>query len=158
MDHITDVYSVSSHVNDDVADYINFWKHNGYWLFDSPDIIRAVAIENSISLERTSLFFYEVYEMQFDGESWKAYKPEESFATNVLLPSAKTLEGFDVVTGNAPGCSPLSCNGLAHELRTNVHCLFDSFDDAYMNLTQGKFNNSEPGPYGIFAVYSAPWP
>jgi hypothetical protein len=78
MDHITDVYSVSSHVNDDFADYINFWKHNGYWIFDSPDIIRSVAIENSISLERTSLFFYEACEMQFDGESWKAYKPEES--------------------------------------------------------------------------------
>jgi hypothetical protein len=25
-------------------------------------------------------------------------------------------------------------------------------------LDQGKFNNSEPGPYRIFAVYSVPWP
>ena len=160
MDQVVDVYSVSDCVNDDFADYINFWKHNGYWLFDSPEIIRAVARENSISLDGTSLFFYEIHEMQFDGSSWAPYEPEKSFETNVLLPCAKTLEGFDVVTfyaGNAPEHSPLSCNGLASEIPTNVHCLLNSFDEAYTSLTSGKFHKCEPGPYRIFAVYSTPW-
>jgi hypothetical protein len=41
---VVDIYSVSSHMNDNfAADYINLWKHNGCWLFDSPEIIRNTA-------------------------------------------------------------------------------------------------------------------
>jgi hypothetical protein len=159
--HVVDIYSVSGCVSEDFADYIDFWKHNGYWLFDSPEIIRSVARENSIELKGTTLFYYEEHEMEFDGASWYAYAPEPSFPTNVAPPSGKQLEGFDVVTfyaRNAPECSPLSCNGMAEELRTNAHCLFASFDEAYTNVNNGAFNNSEPGPYRIFAVYSVAWP
>lgn len=61
---VIDIYSVSSCVSEDFADYTNYWKHNGYWLFDSPGAIRAVAKENAIELEGTSLFYYEAYEME----------------------------------------------------------------------------------------------
>jgi hypothetical protein len=37
---VVDIYSISNCMNDDFADYIGYWKHNGYWLFDSPEIIR----------------------------------------------------------------------------------------------------------------------
>ncbi len=161
IDYVLDVYSVSDHVNDNFADYINYWKHNGYWLFDSPEIIRAVARENSIELGGASLFYYEVYEMEFDGENWCPYQPEVSFPTEVMPPIKKTLEGFDVVTfyaRSSPECSPLSCNGMANEIRTNEHCLLSSFDDAYEKVASGAFNQAEPGPYRIFSVYSADWP
>jgi hypothetical protein len=36
--------------------------------------------------------------------------------------------------------------------------LFSSFDEAKAHLERGAFNNSEPGPYRIFAVYSVGWP
>jgi hypothetical protein len=159
-DGVLDVYSVSSHVNDNFADYINFWKHNGYWLFDSPEIIQAVAQANHVQLDCTSLFYYEVYEMEFDGKNWVSYQPEQSFPTNVLAPAYKTLEGFDVVTffaRSSPECSPLSCNGMAGEIRTNEHCLLVSFEEAYEKVSPGAFNQAEPGPYRIFAVYSVPW-
>jgi hypothetical protein len=39
------IHSVSGCVSKDFADYITFWKHNGYWLFDSPDVIEQVARE-----------------------------------------------------------------------------------------------------------------
>ena len=159
LDHVSDVYSLSGCVNSDFADYINLWKHNGYWLFDSPEIIRSLATENSISLNETLLFYYEVYEMEFDGDSWVPFKTDPSFTTDVVSPLTKKLEGFDVVTffaKNAPECSPLSCNYLAQELHTNQHCLFDSFEDAYANLSNGAFKDAEPGPYRIFAVYSIP--
>ncbi len=157
MDRVVEVYSVGGCVNDDFADYINFWKHNGYWLFDSPEIIRTVAKENAISLEGAQFFYYEVYEKEFDGKIWSAYEPEASFATNVAQPSAKVLEGFDVVTfycRNAPEHSPLSCNGLAKRISTNPHCLLNSFEEAFAALNEGAFEKSEPGPYRIFAVYS----
>jgi hypothetical protein len=38
---VTEVFSVSSHVSDDFADYINYWKHDGYWLFDTPEMIQT---------------------------------------------------------------------------------------------------------------------
>jgi hypothetical protein len=35
--HVIDVYSVSGCISENFADYIQYWRHNGYWLFDSPD-------------------------------------------------------------------------------------------------------------------------
>jgi hypothetical protein len=159
--HVIDIYSVSSCISENFADYIHFWKHNGYWFFDSPRIIKNIAAENSIELEGTSLFYYEAFEQQFDDESWQPWGPESSFPTNVVPPSQKRLEGFDVVTfyvKNSPECSPLSCNSMAKEIPTNAHCLFASFDEAKINIDNGAFKNSEPGPYRIFAVYSVDWP
>jgi hypothetical protein len=161
MPTVADIFSVSSCVNDNFADYINFWKHNGYWLFDSPEIIQAVAKENSIDLDRISLFYYEAHEMEFDGEKWRSFEPVASIETNIKTPSKKTLEGFDVVTfyaGNSPECSPLSCNGLAEEIPTNRHCLLESLEVAQSCLNAGKFSSGEPGPYRIFAVYCVGWP
>lgn len=159
--HVTDIYSVSNCVCKDFADYIRYWKHNGYWLFDSPGIIKGVAWENSISLEGASLFYYEAYESEFAGEKWQAYVPERSFITNVVIPNCKKLEGFDVVNftaGNSPECSGLCCSSLAAELPTNSHCLFASLEEAKVQLERGAFEESEPGPYRIFAVYSVDWP
>lgn len=157
---VQDIYSISNCVSRDFADYIGQWKHNGYWLFDSPDIMRAVAQEESVLLEGTSLFYYEAYEEEFDGATWHPYAPEPSFQTNVAVPASRRPEGFDVVTffaRSSPECSPLSCNGLASELPTNAHCLFSSFDEARASVASGRFNDSEPGPYRIFSVYSVDW-
>lgn len=157
---VVDVYSVSNCNCENFADYIPYWKHNGFWLFDSPEVIKNVATEHSIQLEATALFYYEAHEMEFDGERWSPWSPEPSFPTNVVVPSRKQLEGFDVVNFTArtsPECSGLSCSSLAEELRTNAHCLFDSFDEAETNVSNGAFNQSEPGPYRIFSVYSVTW-
>lgn len=160
---VTDVYSVSGHVSDNFAEYINFWKHNGYWLFDSPEIIRTVASDNAIDLSGTKLFFYEVFESEYDDEvqEWKPFAFEPSFTTQVLPPAEKSLEGFDVVTFSvhtSPECSPLSCNSFAAKLTTNEHCLLVSFDSARTLVETGAFDHSEPGPFRIFAVYSTEWP
>ena len=126
-------------------------------MFNSPDLITEVARENNIDLNGTALFFYELYELQFDSGEWMRFDPEPSFGTNVSVPEAKVLEGYDVVTfvaRTSPECSPLSCNSLASEVETDSRCLLQSFDKARKLLENGRFNNSEPGPYRIFAVYS----
>lgn len=63
---VEDIYSVSSCISKDFADYIKFWKHNSYWFFDSPEVIEQVAREQSIDLTGTTMFYYEVYEEEFD--------------------------------------------------------------------------------------------
>ena len=157
---VADVYSMSGCISEIFHDYVDHWKHNGFWLFDTPEVIASIAAKDSIDLEGTALFYYEVYENEFDGQVWRPYGPDPSFKTAVIVPAERHLEGFDVVTfscGNIPECSPLSCNHLAQELSTNSHCLFQSFSEAESNLTSGFFNNSEPGPYRIFSVYSVQW-
>lgn len=87
-------------------------------------------------------------------------KAEPSFKTEVVPPPAKVLEGYDVVTfsaGTRAECSPLSCNGLAADIEVNRHCLLASFERAKQLLEEGRFKNTEPGPYRVFAVYSTEW-
>ena len=161
-ERVADIYSVSNCISKDFADYINYWQHNGYWLFDSPAIIRQVVVEHTLDLTNTRLFYYEVHELEFDEAAslWKPFAPEPAFTTQIIEPMTKQLEGYDVVTFDRqanPGCSPLSCNSLASEVETNQHCLLPSLEQARQMLEQGVFKNSEPGPYRIFAVYSVPW-
>jgi hypothetical protein len=159
--HVSGVYSVSGCISEDFADYINFWKHNGYWLFNSPAVIKSVAEEHSISLNGTTLLFYEVHAMEFDGAKWSAFRYQESLETHVVSPEATQLLGFDVVTfycRTSPEHSPLSCNGLAETIPTNEHCLIRSFEEAESGLNNGQFLKSEPGPYRIMSVHSIDWP
>jgi len=67
----------------DFADYIKYWKHNGFWFFDSPGIIQQLAQEHSIDLGGTSLFYYEVHELEFmeDENRWEEFEPEPSYTT-----------------------------------------------------------------------------
>jgi len=158
-DQVSDIYSVSGCTSHEFADYFNLWKHNGYWFFDSPDIIREVAKEHTISLDDTKLFYYEVYEFQYyeDNSEWETFEPEKSFVTNVKPPIEKFLEGYDVVSfsgGNAPECSYLSCNHMAEHITVNKHCLLTSFEEAKNALEQMMFDGCEPGPCRIFSVYS----
>lgn len=116
-----------------------------------------------MELENTRLFYYEVYNLEYDEDemSWIPFEPESSFKTQILEPEIKTLEGYDIVTfcvGTSPECSPLSCNSLASEIETNQFCLLPSFEKAKELLEEGKFKNAEPGPCRIFAVYSVQWP
>lgn len=156
---VADIYSLSGCISEDFADYIQYWKHNGYWLFDEPEIIESLAKSAKIDLSRMTLFYYEAYEQKFDKKTgeWSAFTADPSFTTDVQTPADKQLHGFDVVEFSIhsdPSCSPLSCNSLAQALPVNRHCLFDSFEQAKDALERGLFEQAEPGPYGIVAVYT----
>ena len=152
------ICSVSNCVSDDFCDYINHWKHNGYWFFNSPRDIRGVAESDPKAAKEYELFYYELYEQQFDEKAatWVSFAPEESFHTEVAVPEQKELLGYDVVTyfvQTSPECSPLSCNNFAAKIEVNENCLLRSFDEAKHLVESGGFANSEPGPFRIFAVY-----
>ena len=158
-ENVEDIYSLSGCESENFTDYTNHWRHNGYWLFNSPGVMEALASEHSISLDGLRLFYYEAYEEEFieDINSWRVFDREASFETNVQTPRVKTLEGFDVTCfqmHNSPECSPLSCNSLAETIPTNRHCLFNTFQEAKNAIEQGLFAKSEPGPFRIIAVYT----
>ena len=159
VEGVDDVYSLSGCISPQFADYVNFWRHNGFWLFNSPSAMKELAAEQSLSLDGTQLFYYEAYELEFDdvNETWIEFQPEASFETRIEPPNRSELEGFDVTcftVHTTPECSPLSCNSLASSLPINAHCLFETFEEAKSALEAGKFAEGEPGPYRIIAVYS----
>ena len=154
-----DVYSVSGCISSNFADYVPYWRHNGYWLFDSPEIIERLAAEHGIDLAGHTLFYYEVLEEQYDEEAreWRPLPGDLPFAVDVETPAAKHLEGFDVVTfscGTSPECSPLTCNRIAARVEVNSHCLIDTLQRVRAAVGSRDFDDSEPGPFRIFAVYT----
>jgi hypothetical protein len=159
--NVVDIYSVSDCISNYFADYINFWEHNGYWLFDNPDIVRRLAEAKSFDLAGLKFFYYEVYEKQYNENEkiWSDFEPEASFRTAVRLPKTKQLEGYDVVTfwsQTNPECSPLSCNNLAEHITVNAHCLLPTFDEAKAHLEAGLFDGSEPDLIGFLRSIRSP--
>jgi hypothetical protein len=156
---VKDIYSVSNHGSEDFADYIKYWKHNGWWLFNRPSDIEEIIQNERVDQCALTLFYFEVFHQEYDGikKRWSAVEPDPAFVTEIDKPLNSRREGFDVVSysvGNLPECSPLCCNSLADEIDVNEHCLIDSFETAKALLESGRFDNSEPGPFRIFAVYT----
>lgn len=152
---IEDVYSISDCVSENFAEYIDYWSHNDYWIFNSPEIMQKIAADKNIDLSEMQLFYYEIYKLQYT-DKWQIFAPSSSLITNVLIPKNKQLKGFDVATfsqGNLPECSPLSCNNLADEKIVNSHCLFDTFEEAKQAIELNFFDKGEPGPHRIIAIY-----
>ncbi|NLE39122.1 MAG: hypothetical protein GX621_13955 [Pirellulaceae bacterium] len=159
---VKDICSVCGCMSMDFCDYTPFWKHNGFWFFDSPSAIRAVAWEHNVDLIDTALFYFRGYERQFDADNgkWIDYGPEQGMRTEIAPPLSAELLGYDIVTcsmQNAPEHSPLSCNHVAAHVRVNDHCLVDSLDYAVEQVETGAFSNAEPGPFRIIAVHALPW-
>lgn len=155
---VVDVCSLSNCISASFADYIKFWKHNANWLFDSPELLQELTDAEQIDRSALCLFYYEVFEKEFDEETkqWSTIHLDPSIPTEVREPQEKQLLGFDLTSfsvGTSPECSPLSCNGLSKDIAVNQHCLFNTFEEAVNAVESGKFANSEPGPFRIFAVY-----
>ncbi len=160
---VQNIYSVSGCVSEDFSNWFDDWKHNGYWLFDNPELMKSIAKNKNISLQDMKLFFYRASEIEWDisEAKWNKYQPEESFTTNIEIPIEAKLEGFDVVSFSqhtSCECSPLSCNSLAEEIKVNSHCLLPSYEKAKALIESGKLKDCEPGPYRIFEVYSVTHP
>jgi hypothetical protein len=158
-DKVQDIYSVSSCISEDFADWINSWKHNGYWFFDNPKIMQNLAKKSNISLAGMTLFYYSAYEKQWDNDKqqWLPFAAETTITTNIEHPDDAVLQGYDLVSFSGQTCaecSPLSCNSLAEEISVNKHCLLNTLNEAKYCLESGKFAHCEPGPYRIFAVYT----
>jgi len=156
---VVDICSVSYCISEAFCDYIQHWKHNGYWFFDSPSLIREIASAEFLDLSAYRLLYYQVYQLQFDEERrvWQPFDPDPAFTTKVEVPARKQLLGFDVVSFDAqttPECSPLSCNNLAASIDVNEHCLLPSLETAKQLLENGAFTDSEPGPFRVFGVWS----
>ena len=159
---VADICSVSGCISQPFTDYTRHWRHNGHWFFDQPRTALDLAALDGIDVSELTTFYYEAGPEEYDEAtaSWSPLRAPADIRTQVQEPEGSRLLGFDVVTwstGVGPECSPLSCNRLAAQLTVNQHCLFNSHEEAVAALTAGAFNNSEPGPFRIVAVYDVAW-
>ncbi len=157
------IYSVASCQGDYFTrNWIDYWKHNGYWFYNTPEDIDALCKENNIDYSDTILFYYEGYELEFDfdeqgEEEWKPYACDKDMKTDVRIPLEKHLVGFDVVEyccrNSAEDSLASCCKDIAVACTLNEYCLFDTFEEAKQALVSGIYHDAEPGPYRILAVY-----
>lgn len=156
--HVREVCSISS-CNTDHPVFDEY--PTGLQVAPSPEWFadRAKEYGLALDLEGYSLFYYEMYERQFDEEKrvWRGIFPEELIWC-AKAPAAKQLLGYDAAVYQknvcGMGCSPLSCNCVAAELpEVNEYCLFKSLEELIAALDRGAFDRVEPGPYRVFSVY-----
>ena len=112
---VEEVCSVSTCVSNAPDGWIDQWRHNEMWAFDTPEL--ALSVVPEAARGEFELYAYQMFPVQFDeGQQHPFEIPPLRVAP--LLPSFVRL-GFDVVSrscGSSFECSPLSCNHMAEHV------------------------------------------
>jgi hypothetical protein len=137
-------------------DWINEWKHNEMWVFDSPELALSVAPDEQ--KPKCDVYGYRLYPVRYVHSTRQPFTVPK--VSPQPLPNDFEKLGYDLVSRETEaefGHSPLSCNGLAEEVPTNRHCLLDTAAEAFALVptleAPGKPPRGEPGPYHIVEVW-----
>ena len=144
--------SVSECIAPGPDDWVNQWRHNELFLFDTPELAASVIPKSPDDV--FDIYEYRAFPFRIDRDVRKPW--DIDIQTPVLIGDDRlTVLGFDMVsrsTGSAFECSPLSCNGFADEWPTNDYCLIDDADTAIEYAHKLSVGNAEPGPYCVIRV------
>lgn len=136
-------------------DWIDHWKHNDLGLYDTEELALSICAPG----EPFDLYAYFAIPLLFGEQGAQPLKLRP--APGQIAPDYHSL-GYDVVCWDsgesgpmlpAFGCSPLSCNGLAEELKVNRFCLIDTLEAAAALPELFIRQRCEPGPYVIAQVW-----
>jgi hypothetical protein len=150
---VEEVCSVSTCVSRGPGDWIQRWRHNALWVYDSPALAWSIVPEGS--RHELDLYAYRMYPVE-----WVAGTPRP--LAMPALPDLEPLDasferlGHDVVSrsaGTSFECSPLSCNSLAREHAVNRHCLIEDAAGALRLAGEIERRGGEPGPYCVVEVW-----
>ncbi len=161
---VEEICSVSECMSRGDWDWINEWRHNGMWVFDSPDLAWSVVPESLRA--QCGLYAYRMFPFRyFLGQKVSSAIPE---VNPMPLDGSFINLGYDLVSREchtlvSPTCggqfdhSPLSCNHLAESVPTNRYCLLDTVEEAFALAptleVPGQPPRGEPGPYHIVEVW-----
>jgi hypothetical protein len=153
-----DIGSVAECIVSGAESWIQHWKHNKFWRFDSEQLaLSVVPVERRASFD---VYAYESYPLLFDVDG---EQPLEMPQLDVEpVGSDYSVLGYDVVELRSIGrpgdeqpnyefgCSPLTCNSLLKEMRVNAHCLLETAAEALElagRVAASDGTMGEPGPY-----------
>jgi hypothetical protein len=150
--NVEEICSVSDCVSSGPEDWIEAWRHNEMWVFDTPEL--AWSIVPPAEREAFDLYAYFLFPVRFtDGK-------REPFVIPPVSPQPLSGDferlGYDVVSRSTDACwehSPLSCNHMAEEIAVNRHCLIDDAETALRLPEEFEKRHCEPGPYLIVEVW-----
>jgi hypothetical protein len=149
---VEEICSVSSCISEDPDEWIEKWRHNHFYVYDSPDLAWDIVREGERS--EFDLYAYKLFPVMFESGQ---QKPFDISALNALpLPDSFVRLGFDVVSRNGGAafeCSPLSCNSMAEQIAVNRHCLIDDPATALQHAAEFEAVGCEPGPYFVVEVW-----
>jgi hypothetical protein len=149
--NVEEVCSVSNCISEGPVNWIDAWKHNSHWVYDTPELAASVIGENEGVFE---MYAFKQYPIRVDSGEIQD-EPVSEPNVNPLMQDYEFL-GYDAVSrsnGNAFECSPLSCNYGAKKMAVNSHCLFDSLDEAIKGAKTFSRGSWEPGPYYVIEVF-----
>ena len=148
---VNEVCSVSTCVSGAPDGWIDQWRHNEMWAYDTPELAWSVVPEAARS--EFDLYAYLMFPVQFD----EGQQPFEIPPLTVApLPSSFERLGIDVVSrscGSSFECSPLSCNHMAEHVAVSRYCLVDEPDVAFGLAADFEAGGCEPGPYYVVEVW-----
>lgn len=160
---VVEVCSVSDCLSNRPPDWVQHWSHNRAWCYSTAD--QALATVPAGEREKYHLFAYWVALRTFIDEHRKDLDPDDLFGADLPAlpggdgPAECDVLGFDVVCweqGKDLGCSPLSCNLLARDVKVNRFCLLPDLEEALRLAQAFKNEKCEPGPYLAVRVARVP--
>ena len=112
---VDEVCGVSTCVSNAPEGWVDPWRHNETWVYDTPDLAWSVAPDDARG--SFDLYAYQMFPVRF---TQGLQQPFEIPPLQVeSLPSSFERLGFDVVSrtcGSSFECSPLSCNHMAQHV------------------------------------------
>jgi len=156
---VEEVCSAADHVATRPDGWVDRWDFNRACCYDT----EAGALATAKGESGFQVLAYALVEAKLDEAANEIAIAAESILVEGLpdlptgpVPSGFVPLGYDVVCIQRSymdfDCSPLSCNGLAREIRVNRHCLIDDLDDAMRLAQRFDLEQPEPGSYYVVQV------
>lgn len=150
---VKEICSVSECMSKGPKNWINHWRHNGMWVYDTEEIAWDV-VPPEIRKD-FDLFAYRMIPARFVKGEQEIF--EIPHLTVQPLSASFEALGFDAVSrslGNDFECSPLSCNQRAKDHVVNKYCLVNNLSGAISLGREFSMGGAgaEPGPYYVVEV------
>lgn len=149
---VEEVCSVSTCISNAPDGWIDQWRHNEMWVYDTTELAWSVVSDSS--RQEFELYAYRLFPVKFaEGQQQTFQIPELH-----VEPMASSFErlGYDVVSrtcGTTFECSPLSCNNMAEHIAVTRHSLVSDADTAFQLARDFEAGGCEPGPYFVVEVW-----
>ncbi|MBI5865649.1 MAG: hypothetical protein HZB38_14300 [Planctomycetes bacterium] len=59
-DSVIDIFAVSPCLSENFADYIDYWRHNGFWLFNRPSDMDEIVSREGKNRDDFKLFYLNI--------------------------------------------------------------------------------------------------
>jgi hypothetical protein len=147
------VCSASTCISEEPEGWINHWKHNECFLYNTIGDARSI-LDKLNDKNGYDIYAFKKYPIRLENGS----SAEEIIPSVSVEPLNENFEflGYDAVSMSMSPifeCSPLSCNRGAETMKVNKYCLFETFEKALSGAVEFSKGNWEPGPYYIVEVY-----